>query len=103
MKAARWRSRDRNAGGHQSCSVSVSAAVIGGWSPPGLVVGEEIGYGHWFVARWAKPTRTDAAAEAPAVRAILLTEQARLTRWAFINGAWPRGPWWGRRRRSRVT
>ena len=38
-----------------------------------------------------------------AVRAILLTERARLACWAFIDGAWPRGSRRDRRQRSRVT
>src|SRR5579859_7597075 len=42
-------------------------------------------------------------AEAPAVRTILLTERARLARWAFIDGAWPRGSRWDRWQRSGVT
>jgi hypothetical protein len=66
-------------------------------------VEEEIGDRHWLVARRARSTRADAAAEATALQAILLTEIAGRTRWACIDGAWPRGSRWDRWKRSWVT
>src|SRR5450755_1265098 len=103
MKTELWRPRDLNGGGHQSCpgSVRVRGLVVG----EHLRVGhdwEEIGDRHWLVTRRARSTRADAAAEATAVRAILLTEVAGCTRWAFIDGAWPRRSGWDRRLRCRV-
>src|SRR5262249_26890439 len=55
------------------------------------------------VTRWARSARTDAAAEAPAVCAVLVTERARLAHWALIDDACPRRSRRNQRRWSRMA
>lgn len=63
----------------------------------------QIGERDGFVTRRAKSTRANPSAEASALLAILLPEIAGFTDWAPIDGAWPRGSWRDRRKRSRVA
>lgn len=50
---------------------------------------EQVGDGHGFIAVWAEPARSDAAAEDAAVRAPLLAQVARFARRAFVDGGCP--------------
>ena len=64
---------------------------------------EKISDREWLVAGWTQPAWADAAAEEPALRAILITEIAGLAGWAGIDGAWPRRTRWNRWKRSRMS
>ena len=90
---------DLPSGGHEisPCAVMSFAPLAAmrfphsresGWIGAITSLDEEIGDRDRFVTRRAESTWADAAAEAAAVRAILVTQKARPTRWAFIDGAW---------------
>jgi hypothetical protein len=102
-KAARWRSRDLNGGGHQSCPGSIGALQLGVADHLPIYGVEQVGDRDRLVAGRTESTWTDAPAEAPALQAILISEITGLTGWTLVHGAWPRGSRWNRRQRSWVS